>query len=243
MAPVDIYVDRLITNFPALYSGSNYPATNRGIVYVTRDRPVVGSRTNCQPCVRIRNGSNLTNSQYGLTFASDLPLYVEGNFNTNKMGGSTNNLPALVAGDAVTMLSTNWNDAYSTNSQASGKRVAGNTTYNTVIMTGCRNTSAATTNYNGGLENALRFLEDWQPGGKTATYRGSIIDLWFSKIATNNWYYAIGPDGIFRYTAPNRNWGYDNIYRTLTPPGMTRVFGIEELGWQRTTWAATTNFW
>lgn len=83
---------------------------------------------------------------------------------------------------------------------------------------------------NSALENVLRFQENWS--GKKVTFRGSIIDLWYAEIARGEWEY-----GDY-YTAPQRDWGYDNIYRMQAPPGMTRVFGVEEIFWTRTTWAA-----
>jgi hypothetical protein len=101
-------------------------------------------------------------------------------------------------------------------------------------MTG--NTETTWGAYNGGLENVMRFLENWE--GITVSYRGSIIDLWKSEYATGKWVYGSGSDGIFRYNAPTRDWGYDTLYRTQSPPGMTYVFGMEELSWDRSTWTA-----
>jgi hypothetical protein len=159
--------------------------------------------------------------------ASDLPVYVEGSFNTN------DTKTALIAGDAVTMLSRDWQDARSSADSGTDRRAV-DTEYNAVIMTGNEETAAG--DYNGGLENVLRFLENWS--SRTVKFRGSIIDLWTSEIATGDWYYGDGaPDGLFRYQAPNRDWGYDDMYRFETPPGMTRVFGMEELEWSRSTWA------
>jgi hypothetical protein len=100
------------------------------------------------------------------------------------------------------------------------------TEYKTVIMTGNSETTAG--NYNGGLENVLRFLEHWE--GRNVTYRGSIIDLWYAEIASGSWGY-----GQY-YTAPNRNWGYDSMYLTQNPPGMTQVYGMEETLWERIAW-------
>jgi hypothetical protein len=76
-----------------------------------------------QPVVRIRNGEKLPDG--GLSIASDLPVYVEGNYNVE---GDTK--PALVTGDAVTLLSQEWQDARS----ASGidSRGARSTIFNTV---------------------------------------------------------------------------------------------------------------
>ncbi|MFC1452836.1 hypothetical protein ACFLSJ_05770 [Verrucomicrobiota bacterium] len=219
MAPVDIFIDQLIETYPALHDGTYSIDHGDCIVYITRDDPD-GPGTGVIPCVRLRNGREITPGQ-GLSIVSDLPLYVEGNYNV------VGTRPSLVAGDAVTFLSSAWQDARSADASCN-TRVAASTDYNTVVMTGNSETSWGT--YNGGLENVLRFLEQWS--GETVTYRGSIIDLWHAEGVTNNWSY-----GQY-YTAPNRNWGYDSIYLTQNPPGMTVVLGMEELYWTRTTWDA-----
>ena len=222
MASVDIYVDQLLTAFPELYSGTTYGVDQgRGIVYVTRDDP--DGAGGVQPVLRVRNGRDLPNG--GLTFASDLPVYVEGNYNVD-----SGVKPGLVAADAVTLLSKAWQDALS--GSGIGSRVADSSTYNAVIMTGNTPTlpfeGSLGGQYNGGLENVLRFLERWS--GKTVTFRGSIIDIWFSEIAVGEWQYG------HYYTAPNRDWGYDEMFRTAAPPGIPRVFGIEELAWSPSSW-------
>lgn len=214
MAPVDIYVDQLVAEYPELYQGTTYGVTEgRGVVYVTRDDP--DGDGGVIPAVRLRNGTSLPEA--GLTFATDLPIYIEGNYNTS------DKKPALVTGDAVTMLSVNWQDAKST--AGINTRLAQSTTYNTVIMTGNSETQAP--QYNGGLENVLRFQENWS--GRTVTFRGSIIDLWYAEEVTGPWEY-----GNY-YTAPNRNWGFDTMYRRQAPPGIPRVFGIEQISWEETT--------
>ncbi len=234
--PFDIYVDRLATLITNLFydvnsDGVSGVLTNipwrTNVVYVAfATNKVFGSRL---PVVRLRNAENINLSR-GLTVVSDMPVYIEGNFNTTNRF-STNNLPCMVAADAVTMLSTNWQDALSSNNACS-TRIAGNTTYNTVIMTG--NTDTTSGKYNGGLENVLRFLEDWGSSPrKTVTYKGSIIDLWKSQIGKKAWQ---SPSTSTYYNAPTRTWGYDYIFRHSAPPGMTRVYGMEELDWQVITW-------
>ncbi len=222
MAPVDIYVDRLIAAYPALYTGYT-EKQGRGVIYITRDDPD-GLSNGVMPCIRLRNGTEISNA-IGLSVVSDLPVYVEGDYNT------VNTKPALVAGDAVTFLSKNWQDKNSY--AADSVRTAVNTTYKTVIMTG--NTLTTAGSYNGGLENVLRFLENWS--GNTATFRGSIIDIWRSELANSKWPGTGTQGGLFRYNPPTRDWGYDPIYRTQSPPGMTYVFGMEEIEWERSTWA------
>lgn len=217
MRPVDIYVDRLLASFPQVKMDNlTYSVSEgRGVVFVTRDDPDA-AHAGVQPCLRIRNGLSLPSG--GITFASDLPIYIEGDYNTNHE-------PSLAVGDAVTVLSRNWQDKNS--AACLSDRVASNANVNVVIMTGNSETSWGS--YNGGLENVIRFLESWS--GKTVNYSGSIIDLWYSEVVTNRWSY-----GSY-YTAPTRNWSYDEIYRTEVPPGMTRVFGLEEITWTETTWA------
>jgi hypothetical protein len=215
MLPVDIYMNIFTQSFQA--AGTNYTIPQgRGVIYVTRDDPD-GVSNGVIPCVRIRNASVL--SQGGLSIASDLPIYVEGHCNT------TNTQPALVVGDAVTFLSSKWQDAR-TWTVSLNDRIAEPTTYRVVVMTGNNETTRG--GYNGGLENVLRFQENWS--GKTVTFRGSVIDLWHTEVVHGAWVYG----GY--YTAPNRDWGYDAMYRSRVPPGMTRVFGLEEIEWVDSSW-------
>lgn len=221
MRILDLYVDQVVKVFSNLFSSS--AGDGRGIIYATMADPD-GLTSGVKVGIRLRNGKAIEPFS-GLTVASDLPVYIEGDYN------STNTRPALVAADAITMLSKNWQDSRSTGADTS--RVASDTIYKTVLMTG--NSETTWGSYNGGLENVMRFLEKWD--GKKVTYRGSIIDLWKSEYATGPWIYGTSGN-VFRYTAPTRDWGYDTLYRTQSPPGMTYVFGMEELSWDRSTWAA-----
>lgn len=214
--PVDIYVDQLLQEYPDMASGLTYGVDEgRGVVYVTRDDP--DGPGGVMPAVRLRNATELAPG--GLSFASDLPIYVEGDYNV------VNKQPAMVAGDAVTFLSKAWQDSSSAGNLTD--RTTVDTTYNTTIMTGNSETIVGG-NYNGGLENALRFLEHWS--GKTVTYRGSVIDLWSSQIADGLW-------GVWTYySPPDRDWGYDPMLLTASPPGMPQIFAVEQLAWKETTW-------
>ena len=223
MLPIDIYVDQLLAEYPAITEGTTYSLLQgRGVVYVTRDDP--DGPGGVIPALRLRNAQELPDD--GLSFATDLPVYIEGDFNTE------DRKPALVAGDAVTMLSEAWQDARS--EAGIDVRIPVSTRFNTVVMTGNSETippaqGQSQGTYNGGLENVLRFQENWT--GRTLTFRGSIIDLWYAQSVTGPWEY-----GDY-YTAPFRDWGYDDIYKFETPPGMPRIFGIEQLTWEDSTWA------
>jgi hypothetical protein len=189
---------------------SGYFPSN-GIVYASRNT-VSGT----EQAIRLVNGSTLAGP---LTVATSNPLYIQGNYNT------VNKKPASVFTDALTILSGSWNDANSTKSLSN--RVASNTSVNVSFLTG--NTNSQDGHYSGGLENLPRFLESWS--GKTFTYRGSMIDLWFSQQATGTWSY-----GSY-YTAPNRDWAFDAdlLNPANLPPGTPVVNIVQNVSWVRKT--------
>jgi len=203
----DKWMDVVDINLATMLAGNFCPPN--GILYITH-------ASGNAPAIRINSGSSLPVG--GLTIATDLPLYVKGNYNTTPKRGS-----ALLC-DAITLLSPSWDDTKS--SWALSNRVASNQTVNCCVMTGHVPTDSSST-YSGGLENLFRFLEKWD--GKTVTYRGSIIDLWFSQHNTGPWSY-----GGF-YTAPNRNWGFDTdlLQPANWPPGTPRVQTIQRGAWRQ----------
>ncbi|MCB9366702.1 MAG: hypothetical protein H6506_00100 [Calditrichaeota bacterium] len=200
------WMDVIDINISAMLADTAFP--DNGIIYVSDYR-------NTDPAVRVKNASRLPST--GLTIATDLPLYVWGNYNTLNKRGS-----ALLC-DAITFLSPNWNDANSNLSLNS--RIPSNMSVNACIMTG-HVPSVDGGSYSGGLENLLRFLEKW---GGTVTYRGSIIDLWFSRRNVGAWSY-----GSY-YTAPSRNWGFDTdlLIPSNWPPGTPRVHTVQRGAWRQ----------
>ena len=188
-----------------LVESGNFP--DNGILYVSDERnALVGGLI--QDAVRLVNGEELPSQ--GLTVVTDRPLYIQGDFNT------VNKKPASVMCDAINILSNSWNDIKSTKSSLS-ERVATSTEVNVAVIAG--NTETTPGAYNGGVENFPRFLETWT--GKTLTYRGSLVAMWESEIATGAWIY-----GSPYYTAPNRNWSYDTDLGdpANAPPGMPSVY-------------------
>lgn len=175
-------------NVAALNTSGHFPSN--GLLY--QADLTAGPGTDC-------GGLMLTNASEvasGLTCVSESPIYVQGDFNTvNKKGCS-------VIADAVNLLSNDWD-----NSKTVGTLpTAADTTFNTAIITGNQETTSS--NYNGGLENLPRFHENWS--GKTATITGSLVNTWQSELATGFWKY-----GGDRYTAPGRNWNYDESFNDL----------------------------
>ena len=67
----------------------------------------------------------------------------------------------------------------------------------------------------GGAHNLVRFLENW--GGRSVYLRGSIVALFESRVAREPW-------KIDYYGAPNRNWGFNDLFMNgRYPPGTPRV--------------------
>jgi hypothetical protein len=193
-----------------LISNNKVPANRILYIADTRSKP--------ETAVRLVNGDTLPSQ--GLTIATANPMYLKGNFN------SALDAPAAIFADSINILSGNWNDANS--SQPLSSRIAANTTVNAAFFTGIVPTTAG--NYSGGVENLPRFIEDW--GGKTFTYKGSMVVMFPSETATGRWVY-----GGNYYTAPTRNWSFDLQFldSTRLPPGTPSVRTL-----RRATWTPTT---
>jgi hypothetical protein len=166
------------------------------------------------PSLRIKNGVEL---DAALTIASANPVYTVGNFN------STNKKPASIMTDALTFLSSAWDDTKGALVKTSRPAVA--TTVNCSYLTGNKTTTS--TVYSGGFENLPRFLEDWT--GKTMTWKGSAVCLWPATQATGFW-------GGTYYTPPTRSWWYDMDLDNPAnlPPGTPMAQVFQRLGWQQT---------
>ena len=200
------WMDVIELDIAALVAAGLNP--DNGIIYI--------SGSGSQDGVRIQNGSQLPSG--GLTIATDNPLYVLDHYNSVSKKGS-----ALIC-DAITILSGNWDDALS--DQSASLRIPSPTTVNACIMTGHVETIYSSY-YSGGLENLPRFLEKWS--GITFTFRGSIIDLWFSQQATARW------ANCYYYSPPRRNWGFDTdlLDPANWPPGTPRVHVIQRGNWRQ----------
>ena len=194
-----------------------------------------------EPAVRIRNASDLSlaksDGRPGLSIVTDLPMYVEGCFNTNGQKGNANDTcadkaAALVAADAVTMLSSNWNDSTrkpkwadweTKNSVNPGEnlnsRPAVETTFNGILMTGIVESNNGT--YSGGLQNLFRFHENWRPSSTLPyNFNGSMVCMWTSNIANNP------IEGSYTYQPPKRPWSWAQ----MDPPGLPNLTHLQEIG-------------
>lgn len=205
----DIDVAALKTKLDALTTPIN------GLLYVN----LKGSSASTPAAVRLVNGTSLPeNDGAGFSVATNGGLYVQGSYNTTQItdsDGTTRHVPAMLMADAITVLSTNWDDANA--SAALSSRVAslstaeGTTTeINAGLLTG--NITSTTSNSSGGAQNLVRYLEDWT--GKSVNFRGSLGRLFTSTQMTGPY---LGTSYVYRQ--PNRVFDFDTSLPTHRPPG------------------------
>jgi hypothetical protein len=212
------------------------------IMYVA-DRRNYNSRQ--LPSVRLVNGSQLpANGNIGFSVATQNPLYVWGNYNTqiagygtNSSAGTTNTtytVPAALMSDSITVLSSAWTDSQSFNTFSTSDTTmdAADDTINAAIITGAvPTTTNSVTGFSGGVHNLTRLLEDWSSSSANSSVAAnlwlntSILRLWDSQMATNQ--YRIPPNSSPPavnpyYRPPTRKFSFDPNYLNpaKVPPGI-----------------------
>jgi len=203
--------------------------------------------------VRLHNAEQIPNPDfarengiYGTTVATNAPMYLKGNYNADghwseaaddefepdlgnrDLYNPTRVYPeaaAALAADAVTILSDDWVDENSAE-ELKKRRVKHHTEVSAAIISGIVPSGKyGEKSYSGGVENFPRFLEDWK--GKDFVYRGSIVCLYESELATGLWEKA-------SYWAPVRKWGFNSMFGAgIYPPGMPllRTFKRVDFKW------------
>lgn len=202
-------VDCTELDIDKLYT-SGYAPSN-GVIYFSDNI----SSSSEFPGLRITNAASL---DAGLTIASENPVYMKGNFN------SIDKKPAAILTDALTILSSAWNDSRSADAGYS-TRIANVDTVNVSYGTG--NVETTSSAYSGGFENLPRFLEDWN--GKNFVWSGSAVCLWNSRQATAGWANST------YYRPPNRVWSYDTNLDdpSKLPPETPVVRVFQRSGWKQ----------
>jgi Tfp pilus assembly protein PilX len=178
----------------------------------------------------------------GFTVASENPVYIQGDYNTNSSdwaGGvdETGHAAASVIADAVTLLSDDWDDrnTYRGIVTALSQRNPSHDGYYRVAIAGGKNMAfpqpsgtAQDFGTDGGLHNFLRYLEDWS--GQTVHYKGSLVSL----------FYATYDTGIFKccttvYGVPSRDYVFDSDFSTPggLPPGTPMFRDVNSLGYRQ----------
>ncbi len=210
------------------FTGGNYPA----ILYLA-DQRNIGSTT--QAVVRLTRATKLPyNNGLGFTVATQNPLYVWGNYNTTvtsnsyatAIGSTTNGaaVPAALMADAITILSPNWVDANS--AALFSARNASSMAVNAAFLCGnVPSTGTTSTTFSGGVHNLTRFLENWS--GVSLTYNTSLVCLFASQMATNQWQVQHNGNPSGYYDPPTRNWGFDVNFLNPSklPPG-TPIYSL-----------------
>jgi Tfp pilus assembly protein PilX len=208
----------------------------QGLLYVN----LKGSSSTSPGGIKLTNATSVpfnATTGTGFSVATNGGVYIQGSYNTTPLtdaaghavtgsDGQPRAVPAMLIGDALTLLSTNWVD--STTTRPLSGRVAGLSTdetsagnlvkVNAGLLTG--NTASTTTTSSGGAQNLVRYLEDWS--GKNVTFNGSLGRLFNSTNFTS----AYGGSGVI-YKQPTRNFSFDANIPTHPPPGnpTTTAFG------------------
>lgn len=181
-----------------------------GLLYVN----LKNSTSAAPAAVRLVNGASIPrNGDAGFSVATNGGLYVKGSYNTTVIeepDGSTRNVPAMLMGDALTVLSSSWNDLNASSSIENRLAAAGTTTINAGLLTG--NKDSNTGQSSGGAQNLVRYLEDWS--GKSVAFNGSLGRLFKSTQMTSGF---AGPGAT--YMPPGRVFSFDSSMLKHTPPG------------------------
>ncbi len=227
-----------VIDMSLLKQGAGFPENGVLYAYRTKTKKAEGASPRYIEGIQLVNGQTLASD---LTVVTNGPAYVQGNYN---MDIDPSNLPAhadkklaapfkdpqprkgaAIIADAVNLLSEGWNGAKSASNSKPPN--AKETTFNFALVTGNVPTEPGKS-YSGGLENLPRFHENW--GGVNCNYRGALMCLWESEIATGKW----GKGNV--YTPPNRNWDFDanfgNPASDAKPPLFPQTVNIS-----RTTYA------
>ena len=197
----------------------------------------------------------------GFTVASENPVYIQGDYNSNSndtfFKNVTNGIPgadmtsplhspAAIVADTVTFLSNSWSDTASmvlSPSQPEGNRQAASDTYYRAAVAAGKTLTwphpsweSVGNNYpegtDGGVGNFLRFLEDWQNGPSTSHYGGSMVEMFYNTYNT----------GAFKcctytvYEPPHpRDYYFDPDFTTPygLPPGTPLFKDVETLGYRQ----------
>jgi Tfp pilus assembly protein PilX len=183
----------------------------------------------------------------GFTIASENPVYIQGNYNTNSSDpfwGTANaatptqtpHSAASIIADSVMLLSNQWSDANSlANPDVAGNRVPTAPSYYRTAISGGKSApfpQPTWTNVandfgtDGGMHNFLRYLENL--GAQPLYYNGSLVSMYYSEYNTGT--YKDGPGGDV-YSPPQRDYYFDVLFLTPSnlPPATPQFQDIDNL--------------
>jgi Tfp pilus assembly protein PilX len=207
--------------------------------------PVMPAASGC-----VLNAANST-ACGGFTVASENPVYVQGNYNTNSndpFWGTANNATptqtphsaASIVADSVMVLSNQWGDFNSlVYPDVSGNRTPTADAYYRVAISGGKSIPFPEPNWtnvakdfgtDGGMHNFLRYLENW--GNVTLHYDGSLVSMYYAEYNTGT--YKDGPGGDV-YSPPTRNYYFDVLFLQPSnlPPATPEFQDIDNLSYHQ----------
>lgn len=174
----------------ALATNSSLATAYNGVLYI--HDTTTGTRGSGDGAgIRLVNGSttpainNADGQPKGFAVVSNNALYIQGDYNTTAItdGSSTRSNPAVLMGDAVTILSAGWNDENSSagidQRRATPAEGSSEMVLNAGILTGNTPSTSDPPTNSGGVQNLVRLMEDWS--GYRVTIRGSMGQLFSSK--------------------------------------------------------------
>jgi hypothetical protein len=189
----------------------------------------------------------------GFSVATNGGLYVKGNYNITALGtdpvtGTQFINPAMLMGDAVTVLSDNWDDAHANDPMtAAGGAATANTarlaqlaidttpfnnqtlTRTMVVAAGILTGGVPASEYHtsGGAQNLVRYLEDWTRTPGTNDYKvqfyGSMGNLFDSRYLTAP--YVAGVAGFCNvyYPPSTRTFTFNSSLKLRSPQGTPTI--------------------
>ncbi len=205
---------------------ADYPTFN-GMLYVN----LQNSSSTSPAAIKITNAGTLpilntgptTETIKGLSIATNGGIYVQGSFNATLItnpDGTTRAIPAMLMGDSITVLSSNYHQSNATRPLiarvarlTAAEIAAGGMTINAGLLTGNVASSGAIGKSSGGAQNLVRYQEDWT--GKNVYFGGSIGRLFQSTQFTRPF---TGP-GVVYIQPLNRVFNFDSNMQTYPPPG------------------------
>jgi hypothetical protein len=221
-----------------------WPMMYAAVSNAARENPPIFFRR----AVKIVNAKNLTGLgtcpsgvNCGLAIAAENPIYLQGDFNANSAGNGFGDpdVGASVAGDAISILSNNWNDVNSFSYSVyanNGPRIP-TATYWRAAVIGGKGVSFpefgadADNGTDGGMHNFLRELENWGGGNNAVVnYEGALVNLFTNRQGTGFFKY-----GNTVYTVPTRVDSFDTNFLTPSqlPPRTPMFREINTTGWTR----------
>ncbi len=246
-SPEDSDENGLLDNWGAADVGNGFGVPTTTNPYVTTNCATVATQnivTGARHVLKLVDGAigNLPTAPGGaggFTVASENPVYIAGNYNSDAADtvwntGNDDARPhaaASIVADAVSLMSNQWTDQISMlNTLNLGGRVPNATYFRTAIAAG-KSMNFPTIDpakpdfgTDGGVHNYLRLLENWP--GFNLYYRGSLVSLFYSEYAT----------GTFKcctevYNAPFRNFSFDTDFQNPNnlPPGTPMLQDINNL--------------